>query len=147
MIPQRHRPPPAGTIPADQRDARHPPRLLPDGGHQGRREIGTDRHHAASCSIRDPREQSLAAEFGDPQAEFVILGQAGRIERIAPARLGDPSQHGRGQGAAGARQRHARPDPGADDQLLDVAFGEPFVTATMEGARQRPAVLRRIGST
>jgi hypothetical protein len=25
-------------------------------------------------------------------------------------------------GAAGARQRHARPDPGADDQLLDVAL-------------------------
>ena len=64
---------PARPVPARQRDARHPPRPLPDRAAERVGKILADRDQAVIAP--EAYEGRAEIEFGQPQAGFVILDQ------------------------------------------------------------------------
>ena len=114
---------PAGPVPAGERDPGHPARLL---AHRGVDPVREERAHRdqRTLVVAHPCERGAATQFGDAQAQFVILGQAAGVERRAAAQLGDRRQHRHRDRAPGPRQRHARPQRGPDDDAFPVMLGE-----------------------
>ena len=122
MVAPIERAPPADPVPAGQRDARHPARLLPYRGRDGRWEVGADRNELAICA--DTREHAASAERGDQQAEFVILDDRARVERQTVARGRDPTEHLAFDRAADPGERKPDPKRLAHHHLPAVCVGE-----------------------
>ena len=114
---------PAVALPALQRDPGDPTRALGNRGAEAAREVFAGGHRAALR--RTKRNEDLAvAERVQQVAGFVVLGQAGRIERTAAARGRQPFQGRPVEARAHAVGGEEASQVLADRNVLVLVFGE-----------------------
>src|SRR3546814_14744079 len=85
---------PAGAIPPRKRDPEQPACLLPHRGVERGGEIGANRNHRPTGIFGNAGQNAPTAQCADSQADFIILGQAGFIERRPTPRPPDPTPAG-----------------------------------------------------
>lgn len=94
-------------------------------------------HGAAGAPVGNTHEHGLHADCAEPQAHFIILGQAGAGKWTSVVPRGDPRQSNAFDRAADAGHRDRRADRFANHQLLHVRFGEFVGIMTANPARVR----------
>ena len=115
---------PAEPVPSVERDPAQPPRLLPDRRIEAVGEVRANRDRGPAGPRGNAHENAAPARLRDAQAQLIVLGDAGPVERASIVLIGDTAECGTREGAADSRGGNGGTGRLAHDELLGVLFGK-----------------------